>query len=82
MWPPQAVAVLTTIAAINMWQPSHKQQAANQSAGEKNLVQGNQAYAASFSQGHLALPPSQKYAICTLGTVIAPRHRPELTAAQ
>lgn len=32
--------------------------------GEQNLEQGNKAYAASFTQGHLALPPSQKYAVC------------------
>lgn len=32
--------------------------------GEQNLEHGNKEYAASFTQGHLALPPSQKYAIC------------------
>ena len=31
--------------------------------GERNLELGNQAYAASFDQGHLALPPSQRYTI-------------------
>lgn len=31
--------------------------------GERNLEQGNKAYAASFTQGDLALPPSQKYAV-------------------
>lgn len=60
-----------------MWQPGHKQETANQRAGEKNLVEGNQAYAASFTQGHLALPPSQKYAICTLRTAMAPRIIPD-----
>ncbi|CAI9627489.1 hypothetical protein AA0113_g7835 [Alternaria arborescens] len=33
--------------------------------GERNLELGNQAYAASFDQGHLALPPSQRYTIVT-----------------
>ncbi|CAO2649233.1 Nn.00g066180.m01.CDS01 [Neocucurbitaria sp. VM-36] len=33
--------------------------------GERNLEQGNQAYAASFTQGDLALPPSQNYAVLT-----------------
>lgn len=33
------------------------------SSVEQNLVEGNKAYAASFTEGHLALPPSQKYAI-------------------
>lgn len=33
--------------------------------GEQNLVEGNKAYAADFTEGHLALPPSQKYAILT-----------------
>ncbi|KAF1957668.1 carbonic anhydrase [Byssothecium circinans] len=33
--------------------------------GEQNLVEGNKEYAASFTQGHLALPPSQKYAVLT-----------------
>lgn len=32
--------------------------------GERNLVAGNQSYAASFTQGDLALPPSQHYAVC------------------
>ncbi|KAK7179445.1 hypothetical protein DPSP01_011517 [Paraphaeosphaeria sporulosa] len=32
---------------------------------EQNLVEGNKAYAAAFTQGHLALPPSQKYAVLT-----------------
>ncbi|KAJ3113248.1 hypothetical protein HK100_002048 [Physocladia obscura] len=33
--------------------------------GEQNLVDGNKDYAAAFTQGDLALPPSQKYAILT-----------------
>lgn len=32
--------------------------------GERNIQQGNKEYAATFTQGHLALPPSQKYAVC------------------
>ncbi|KAF2463904.1 carbonic anhydrase [Lindgomyces ingoldianus] len=32
---------------------------------EQRLVEGNNAYAATFTQGDLALPPSQKYAILT-----------------
>ncbi|KAJ4302967.1 hypothetical protein N0V90_001858 [Kalmusia sp. IMI 367209] len=35
------------------------------SKGERNLVEGNKAYADSFTQGHLALPPSQNYTILT-----------------
>ncbi|KAF1974476.1 carbonic anhydrase [Bimuria novae-zelandiae CBS 107.79] len=31
------------------------------SLGENNLVEGNKAYAASFTQGDLALPPSHHY---------------------
>jgi carbonic anhydrase len=31
--------------------------------GEQNIEQGNKDYAASFTQGDLALPPSQKYAV-------------------
>lgn len=34
------------------------------SQGEQNLVEGNKAYAANFTQGDLALPPSQKYTVC------------------
>jgi carbonic anhydrase len=62
---------------VNMlWQPAHTQAAASQSAGERNLVEGNQAYAETFTHGHLALPPSQKYAICMLrNTTTAPRDR-------
>ncbi|KAF2750396.1 carbonic anhydrase [Sporormia fimetaria CBS 119925] len=33
--------------------------------GEQNLVNGNKAYAESFTQGNLALPPSQKYVVLT-----------------
>ncbi|CBY00834.1 hypothetical protein IAQ61_011745 [Plenodomus lingam] len=33
--------------------------------GQQNLEEGNEEYAACFTQGHLALPPSQKYAILT-----------------
>ncbi|KAJ4353759.1 uncharacterized protein N0V89_005489 [Didymosphaeria variabile] len=32
---------------------------------ENNLVEGNKAYAASFTKGDLALPPSQKYTVLT-----------------
>ncbi|KAF2715361.1 carbonic anhydrase [Pleomassaria siparia CBS 279.74] len=32
---------------------------------QKNFVEGNKEYAANFTQGDLALPPSQKYAILT-----------------
>ncbi|KAF2731112.1 carbonic anhydrase [Polyplosphaeria fusca] len=35
------------------------------SQGEQNLVAGNKAYADSFTQGHLALPPSQHYLVLT-----------------
>lgn len=31
--------------------------------GEQNFEKGNKDYAASFTQGDLALPPSQKYAV-------------------
>ena len=34
------------------------------SSVEQNLIDGNEIYAASFTEGHLALPPSQKYAVC------------------
>ena len=43
------------------------------STGEQNLVEGNKAYAAQFTQGDLALPPSQKYIICIL-----PHYHPPL----
>ena len=33
------------------------------SAVERNLVEGNRAYGSTFKDGHLALPPSQKYAV-------------------
>ena len=33
------------------------------SAVEQNLVEGNKAYSSTFKDGHLALPPSQKYAV-------------------
>jgi hypothetical protein len=32
---------------------------------QENLVESNKKYAASFTQGHLALPPAKKYAVCT-----------------
>ncbi|KAH7417200.1 beta carbonic anhydrase clade D [Cadophora sp. MPI-SDFR-AT-0126] len=32
---------------------------------QENLVSSNKAYAASFNQGHLALPPAKKYAVVT-----------------
>jgi len=35
------------------------------SSVENNLVEGNKAYASTFTQGDLALPPSQKYAVGT-----------------
>lgn len=35
------------------------------SAVEQNLVEGNRAYSSTFKDGHLALPPSQKYAVVT-----------------
>jgi carbonic anhydrase len=41
--------------------------------GETNLVEGNRNYAAHFTQGHLALPPSQKYTVCTLPNPHHPR---------
>ncbi|KAF2811030.1 carbonic anhydrase [Mytilinidion resinicola] len=31
----------------------------------QNLIDGNKAYASTFTEGHLALPPSQKYAVVT-----------------
>ncbi|UPX12363.1 Carbonic anhydrase [Ascochyta rabiei] len=33
--------------------------------GTQNLEQGNRTYVAGFTQGDLALPPSQKYAVLT-----------------
>ncbi|KAF2854225.1 carbonic anhydrase [Plenodomus tracheiphilus IPT5] len=45
-----------------MWSPARRLAKGN---GEQNLEEGNQHYAASFTQGHLALPPSQKYAVLT-----------------
>jgi hypothetical protein len=32
--------------------------------GEQNIEKANKEYAASFTHGDLALPPSQKYAVC------------------
>jgi len=32
---------------------------------QENLVKKNEAYAASFAEGHLALPPAKKYAVLT-----------------
>jgi len=32
---------------------------------QENLVSSNKAYAASFTKGHLALPPAKKYAVLT-----------------
>ncbi|KAK0119062.1 hypothetical protein ONS95_007924 [Cadophora gregata] len=32
---------------------------------QENLVSSNKAYSASFTQGHLALPPAKKYAVVT-----------------
>jgi carbonic anhydrase len=46
-----------------MWTPASARKSAS-SNGTKNLEEGNKAYAATFTQGHLALPPSQKYAVC------------------
>jgi carbonic anhydrase len=33
--------------------------------GVNNIQQGNKEYVAAFTQGHLALPPSQKYLVST-----------------
>ncbi len=33
--------------------------------GTQNLEQGNKAYVAGFTEGDLALPPSQHYAVLT-----------------
>jgi hypothetical protein len=52
--------VRTQVIVNMLWQPAHTQAAASQSAGERNLVEGNQAYAETFTQGHLALPPSPR----------------------
>lgn len=30
---------------------------------QQNLVESNEKYAASFTKGHLALPPAKKYAV-------------------
>jgi hypothetical protein len=30
---------------------------------QENLVSKNKAYASSFTEGHLALPPAKKYAV-------------------
>ncbi|KAH8725442.1 carbonic anhydrase [Phaeosphaeriaceae sp. PMI808] len=38
---------------------------ATKTNGEQNIERGNQEYAAAFTQGDLALPPSQKYAVLT-----------------
>ncbi|USP78578.1 uncharacterized protein yc1106_05852 [Curvularia clavata] len=35
------------------------------SHGERNMEHGSQTYSATFNQGHLALPPSQRYTIVT-----------------
>ncbi|KAH9872921.1 hypothetical protein J1614_005316 [Plenodomus biglobosus] len=40
-------------------------QTATKPIGQQNLEEGNKEYAACFTQGHLALPPSQKYAVVT-----------------
>jgi carbonic anhydrase len=37
------------------------------SHGEQNLIEGNPQYAEEFTQGNLALPPAQNYAICRRG---------------
>ncbi|CAI6333600.1 unnamed protein product [Periconia digitata] len=51
---------------MSLWQPSHLSSSSNMALqGEQNLTEGNKAYAASFTQGHLALPPSQKYLVLT-----------------
>lgn len=31
----------------------------------ENLISKNEAYASTFSDGHLALPPAKNYAVCT-----------------
>jgi carbonic anhydrase len=46
-----------------MWQ-SRSTSRAMSTNGEKNIQQGNKEYAATFTQGDLALPPSQKYVVC------------------
>ncbi|KAI1521532.1 CynT Carbonic anhydrase, partial [Pyrenophora tritici-repentis] len=33
--------------------------------GERNMEQGQEAYSAHFNQGHLQLPPTQRYTIVT-----------------
>ena len=45
---------------------------------QENLVESNKKYAASFTQGHLALPPAKKYAVCT--TPLFPFHPVPLPA--
>jgi carbonic anhydrase len=32
---------------------------------QENLIAKNKAYASSFTEGHLALPPAKKYAVGT-----------------
>lgn len=34
-----------------------------QTAIQENLVKKNEAYASSFTEGHLELPPAKKYAV-------------------
>jgi hypothetical protein len=46
---------------------------------QKNFVESNKEYAAKFTQGDLALPPSQKYAICMSGPPgVLPESHPNL----
>ncbi|KAL5114545.1 hypothetical protein ACEQ8H_007578 [Pleosporales sp. CAS-2024a] len=50
-----------------MWSPSNsaRNALAKTTKGSANLEQGNNEYAATFTQGNLPLPPSQKYAVLT-----------------
>lgn len=48
--------------------PSHPRQTTtptNMSAIQKNVEAASERYAASFTQGHLALPPAKKYLVVT-----------------
>jgi hypothetical protein len=44
---------------------------------QENLVNSNNAYAASFTEGHLTLPPAKKYAVGSSGL---PRPLPRRTS--
>lgn len=49
----------------NLHPLAHQQLSKMSTNGTQNLEQGNRAYVAEFTQGDLALPPSQKYAVLT-----------------